>query len=1001
MLIMGNKKQKKTASKSKIKPSYILYAVIFIVVSYFIIQYTGYMEIYPKQDIVEIFNITMNGIMTEPFAFLVPNGLGWSGICIFILVFGLILAYIWTVEKRDQHAKGGVNGTAKWVKDKDLPEKWDKHYSCPKDSPFHDGNRNMILTQNVFMSMDTRQTRRNNNVLVIGGSGAGKSRFFVKPNLCEMPLNCNFICTDPSGELLADMGTLLEDAGFKIKVFNLVNMDKSDRYNPMNYIHTETDVILLVDCILANTTDPNKKGGDDFWEKAQKLMFQAFIFLVWMHGDKLRLAKNLSSILYLMDNCQINENGSSDEMNITDQYFAAIKSEGWWFDKNGAFHLGKPNEGDPVDEVFDKIGSDICDKQYTKFKMGAGKTLKSILISAMARLSTLDSQIVADLLSEDDIELNKIGDEKTALFVIIPQEHESFNFLAAMLYTQLFQTLYYHAENECRGNYVVVDGDGENVKIFEIPHTAEDTEDDDDANAVEEEVDFSKNFDIEEKDNGEGKDKKQRKKSLLNNNILPEKSKKKNKGVNSKSSEQKLDEAADKKIDKSKATNESIDKDAIDNNFGKQIEENPEDFEPENEADNEQINEITSTIKAEAEAFCERAQKSAHCVKKGNYYYIKVPAASGNKDEEEIVGKYLHPNFAKKKLEAIKKQCTVTICGLRLPYHVRFLLDEFANIGQIPDFTKKLATMRKYEISATVILQNLAQIKNMYKDDWGSIMGNCDSFLFLGCPEVDTLEYVSKMLGKETIIVRDHSTSKGGKGNSSLSYKQQGRELATADELRRLKDNECIFILRGEQPYKGLKHQYINHPNYEYTADKNENNVYHFKKKKKKSIMTVPTVVSAPTLSSTKNSDGKALYSSESYLPNVKDKSSESYKKYRNEGIMESTTDIYNGRPTVNDMSIAEILNMQQEEGVISNDYMEEITQYIPDAVLAELQAGKTDVQKQNEDSSSGSSSDSSSSNSSESKESTSKKNYYKSDEDENNIDNTFNRFSSSSSDDL
>lgn len=361
-----------SANKKKIKPVYFVYALIFLLGSYFIIQFTGYQEIYPKEDVVTVFNYTVEGITTNPFTLFTPNAAAWGGICIFGMIFGLILAYIWTVNKRDKHAKGGVNGTAKWIKDSDLPNKWEKHYSDPKDSPNHDGNRNMILTQNVYMSMDTRQTRRNNNVLVIGGSGAGKSRFFVKPNLCQMPLNCNFICTDPSGELLADMGTLLEDAGFKIKVFNLVNMDKSDRYNPMNYIHTETDVILLVDCILANTTDPNKKGGDDFWEKAQKLMFQAFIFLIWMHGDKLHLPKNLSSVLYLMDNCQINENDSSNEMNITDQYFAAIKSEGWHFTRSGAFKMGKPEGADSDLQYYEPIGSDICDKQYTKFKMGAG-----------------------------------------------------------------------------------------------------------------------------------------------------------------------------------------------------------------------------------------------------------------------------------------------------------------------------------------------------------------------------------------------------------------------------------------------------------------------------------------------------------------------------------------------------------------------------------------------------------------------------------------------------
>lgn len=976
---MGKKKQSNTAIKSKIKSTYVIYTIIFIVVSYFIVQFTGYQSIYPKEDLASIFNLTVEGIAEEPFAFMIPNTAGISGIIIFAAVYALILAYIWTVNKRDQFAKGGVKGSAKWTKDSDLPNKWDKHYSCPKDSPEHDGNKNMILTQNVYMSMDTRQTRRNNNVLVIGGSGAGKSRFFVKPNLCEMPLNCNFICTDPSGELLADMGTLLEDAGFKIKVFNLVNMDKSDRYNPMNYINTETDVILLVDCILANTTDPNKKGGDDFWEKAQKLMFQAFIFLVWMHGDKLRLPKDLSSVLFLMDNCQINENDSSDDMNVTDQYFAAIKSEGWWFDKKGSFHLGKPNEGDPVDEAFDKIGSDICDKQYTKFKMGAGKTLKSILISAMARLSTLDSQAVADLLSEDDIELNKIGDEKTALFVIIPQEHESFNFLAAMLYTQLFQTLYYHAENECRGNYIVTDSSGENVKIFEIPHKAEEEFADDDIDTAEEEIDFSKGFEKEEQAKEKAEKKPKRKVSLLSGK----------KNINSSAVEKALDESADAagKGNKEKLTNESIDQVISDKAYGRPVEINEADFQPEDEADNEEKNEITKKIKEEAEAFSERAKTSAHCVKKGNYYYIKIPSASGNKNEEEIVGKYLHPDFAKKKLEAIKAGCKVTVCGLRLPYHVRFLLDEFANIGQIPDFTKKLATMRKYEISATVILQNIAQIKNMYKDDWGSIMGNCDSFLFLGCPEYDTLDYVSKMLGKETITVRDHSTSKGGKGSTSLSYKQDGKDLATPDELRRMKDNECIFILRGEQPYKGLKHQYITHPNYKYTADKDEKNVYHFKKKKRKVERIEPMVYSEPTMSTTRDASGNPVWTSESNVVNMSS-SDINYQKYRNEALMESASDIYNFIPTNGDITIAELLKTREDEGTIEPGFMEEISKYLPDIICDELNETKTDdketnngapeVKKQSET------------------EQRSEKKYYRNDEDEEDDTNSFARFSSS-----
>lgn len=914
-------KKKNNNKKNVIKPSYVAGGIIYLIFCYFLIQYSGYQELYPKKDIVEVFNITMEEMPTDPLGFIVPNTTGVMYILIFTLIFGLIIAYIWTVNKRDEHANPKMTGgTAKWIKDDQLANKWDKHYSDPPNSIEHDGHKNMVLTQNVFMSMDTRQTRRNNNVLVIGGSGAGKSRFFVKPNLCEMPLNCNFICTDPSGELLGDMGNLLEDAGFKIKVFNLVNMKESDRYNPMNYIHTETDVILLVDCILANTTDPNKKGGDDFWEKAQKLMFQAFIFLVWLHGDELHLPKNLSSIVSLMDNCQISEDDSSQDMNLTDKYFAAVKDQGWYFDADGKFQLGTcpPQYADKW-EHYDPVGSDICDKQYTKFKMGAGKTLKSILISAMARLSTLDSKDVSDLLADDDIELNKIGDEKTALFVIIPQEHESFNFLAAMLYTQLFQSLYFHAENECRGNYIVVDSNGENVKIFDIPREQEEDSDIDEDSLEEQEIDFK--FAKQDETNDNEKKEPKKRKSLFTKNV-------KQPHID----ESKLDAAAEKStsINTNKAEGDELDQQfhdvTVNNSFNQIDKEKEKEIEEEakqTDADNESTEDAAKSVKEEAEAFAERAKK-AHCVKKGEYYYIKVPAASGKKEDEEIVGKYKHPDFAKKKLKALLDGCRVTVCGLKLPYHVRFLLDEFANIGQIPDFTKKLATMRKYEISSTVILQNLAQIKNMYKDDWGSIMGNCDSFLFLGCPEMDTLKYVSEMLGKETIIVRDHSTSKGGKGSSSLSYKTQGRELATADELRRMKDSECIFVLRGEQPYRGLKHQYVNHPNYKYTADADEHNVYHFKKKKVKPIM----MSSLGTTTSSMNIAG----SQAAALERAHD-----YAEWRNESKMENAEEIFNTKLTISDLSMATALREVVEDKIIDEEEAKTILAEVPDYIAQEF----------------------------------------------------------------
>lgn len=802
--------------KTDFKPYLLGIGVAYIFACLFTLHLCAYKAFYPRESFSKVLNFTMEGIKAHPFSFVAEptNATTYIGLLTFIAVMG---TWYWIASvKKNEHAMfNSEYGTAEWNKD---IAAYNKKFADPKGSPEKNGDRNMILTQNVYMSMNTRDTRRNNNVLVIGGSGAGKSRFFVKPNLCQMPLNVSFVNTDPSGELLSETGTMLEGAGYKLKVFNLVNMSMSNHYNPLNYIHKENDVILLVDCILANTTDPNKKGGDDFWEKAQKLMFQSFIFLTWKHGDELGLEKNMNTIMMLMQGCSISENESSSEENETDKYFRAIESAGWYFNEAGEFIVGKPtrNSADGVYEYHEPYGKeDIAVLQYGKFKTGAGKTLKSILISAMARLSTLDSQEIRDLLEFDDIALGKIGDEKTALFVIIPQESDSFNFLAAMLYTQLFQALYYHAQNECQGNYLVVDKRGENVKAFDVPHEEEMLYDDED-DLPEEDVDFLGVLSISEK--------KPKKKPSF-----PIKLKKK-------SSEDKV---------KPKKYTEDEEED---------IETSPETVPVEDPGT------AYDEIENEANAFCLRA-KNAHCTKRGNKYYIKVPGKPG--EEEEVVGVYTNKFFAKKKLDDMKV-CTIKRCGIYLPYHVRFMLDEFANIGQIPAFTNKLATMRKFEISSTIILQNLAQIKNMYEKDWGSIIGNCDSFLFLGCPEYDTQEYISKKIGKTTITVRDNSVSHGGKGSSSLSYKKAARDLISPDELGMLDDSECVLMIRAVKPFKGKKHQFTNHPNYKYTADADSANICHFKvpREKKQNKTLVQLEVEKAQIESSKLKEKKLIESS-------------------------------------------------------------------------------------------------------------------------------------------
>lgn len=482
-------------------------------------------------------------------------------------------------EKKQQTLPGKESGSAEWNTDLD---NYNKTYTDPHGSKSNNGPKNMILTQDVFLNMDTRKTFRNNNVLVVGGSGSGKSRFMVKPNLLQA--NCSFVVTDPSGELLESTGKFLEDQGYKIKVFNLVEMQHSNCYNPFNYIRDDLGVLMMINCLIKNTNPTGADKGDPFWEKSETALLQALCFYLIKYRPKNE--QNFTSVMKLLRAAEVNENDPSQK-SVLDRIFEDVEKK-------------DPNS--------------IALKQYQTFKMGAGKTLKSILISTSVRLTVFNMWQIENLTGTDDIDLGSIGDEKTALFVIIPAADDTFNFLVSMMYSQLFETLYYHAETECEGK--------------------------------------------------------------------------------------------------------------------------------------------------------------------------------------------------------------------RLPYHVRFLLDEFANIGTIPDFEKKLATMRKYEISCTIILQNLAQLKTMYKDNWGSITGNCDSFLFLGGKEYDTLEAISKELGDATIIVRNNSRSFGKSGSSSQSFNKTARKLMTPDELSRMPNSDCILMIRGLKPFYGKKYDYPKHPNYKYTGDANDEFLY-------------------------------------------------------------------------------------------------------------------------------------------------------------------------------
>lgn len=503
---------------------------------------------------------------------------------LFTLIYGIVILFLIVEGQKAQKTALGIeDGSSRWNTDYN---KYNRQYSDPKNSTGNDGPYNMILTDDVSLSMNTWQTRRNNNVMVIGGSGAGKSRFFVKPNLLQA--NCSYVITDPAGELLETQAGFLERSGYKIKVFNLVEMKHSNCYNPFNYVRDDLGVLMLINCLIKNTNKEGQSGGDPFWEKSETALLQALMFYLIKYRPKEE--QNFTSIMKLLRAAEVDENN--------------------------------PNVKSPLDRIFDEVQkrdpNSIALKQYMTFKMGAGKTLKSILISCSVRLTVFNMKEIEQLTGTDDIDLGTIGDEKQALFVVIPAADDTYNFLVSMMYSQLFETLYFHAETQCKNK--------------------------------------------------------------------------------------------------------------------------------------------------------------------------------------------------------------------KLNYHVRFMLDEFANIGQIPEFTKKLATMRKYEISCSIILQNLAQLKAMYKDDWEGLIGNCDSFLFLGGQEYGTLEYLSKELGNTTIY--STSTSRSfGKGGGSRSRQTKQRALMTPDEIMRMDNSKCICIIRGLYPFFSNKYDYPRHKNYRYTGDADETLAFDYKRK--------------------------------------------------------------------------------------------------------------------------------------------------------------------------
>ena len=504
-------------------------------------------------------------------------------LCVGVLVAAAIRLTVYVKGKNaKKFRKNTEYGSARWGTHEDIAPYIDA-----------DARNNVILTQTEKLTMNNRpkdpKTARNKNVLVIGGSGSGKTRFWLKPNLMQCNSEkypCSFVVTDPKGSVVVECGKMLRRFGYRIKIFNTINFKKSMRYNPFAYIHSEKDILKLVTCLISNTKGDGKTG-DEFWQKAETLLYCALIG--YIHYEAPVEEQNFATLIEMLNSMEVREDDEEFE-NAVDLMFKELAKE-------------KPDH--------------FAVRQYAKYRLAAGKTLKSILVSCGARLAPFDIEELREVTAYDELELDTLGDRKTALFLIMSDTDASFNFLISMIYSQLFNLL------------------------------------------------------------------------------------------------------------------------------------------------------------------CEKADD---------------------------------------------------VYGGRLPVHVRCLIDEAANIGQIPQLEKLVATIRSREISACLILQAQSQLKALYKDNADTIIGNMDSRLFLGGSEPTTLKELSTALGKETIDTFNTGESRGRETSHSLNYQKLGKELASVDELAVLDGGKCILQLRGVRPFLSEKYDITKHPNYKYLSDADRRNTFDIEK---------------------------------------------------------------------------------------------------------------------------------------------------------------------------
>ncbi|HEP5573035.1 MULTISPECIES: VirD4-like conjugal transfer protein, CD1115 family [Bacillota] len=577
----------KVQDKAKFLKQNIPYLAFF----YFGNIFSHHVRAYTGGDVIDK---TFQGILELNTMSFIPS-IHPSDILMGVGVAAIIKFIVYTKGKNAKKFRQGKEyGSARWGTRKDIEPYMDEKFQ-----------NNILLTQTERLTMNGRPANpkyaRNKNVLVIGGSGSGKTRFYVKPNLMQM--HSSYCVTDPKGTIVIECGKMLEDNGYEIKILNTINFKKSMKYNPFAYLKSEKDILKLVQTIIANTKGEGEKAGEDFWVKAEKLYYTALIGYIFYEAP--REEKNFATLLDMIDASEVREDDET-YMNPIDRLFEALEK---------------------------KEPTHFAVKQYKKYKLAAGKTAKSILISCGARLAPFDIQELRDLMKEDELELDTLGDRKTALFVIISDTDDTFNFVVSIMYSQLFNLL------------------------------------------------------------------------------------------------------------------------------------------------------------------CDKA------------------------DDEY---------------------------GGRLPVHVRCLLDEFANIGLIPKFEKLIATIRSREISASIILQAQSQLKAIYKDNADTIVGNCDSTLFLGGKEKTTLKELSETLGKETIDLYNTSETRSNANSYGLNYQKTGKELMSQDEITVMDGSKCIFQLRGVRPFLSDKFDITKHKNYKLLEDFNKKNAFDIEeyiKRKGKAKLNRETVI--------------------------------------------------------------------------------------------------------------------------------------------------------------